>query len=215
MKKQLLATVALLAGLLLGGAPAHAAILEVDTDGAIPPSGPNQAVGSFHVVIDQSSANTFRVLSIRANAGPPIPNSNTEHVSLSFLNSAGDQLPVTGNTLGGVNGGGDDWGSGTILDSGLTHNVTWNRPMAGDKLLMDGSNRFANSGFVTVSGAPVFISILIANGARSWSAGVPVGSAVPEPASLALVLPGLVPLAMTLRRRRKRSAVEEEATSTS
>jgi hypothetical protein len=201
LKKWLFATFAVVAGLLLSGAPASAAILEVDTDGAIPGSGPNQAVGSFHVVINQSSANTFRVVSIRANGGPA-PNSDTEHVSLAFLNSAGEQLPVTGNTDGGVNGAGNNWGAGDILNSGTTHNITWNRPTTEPKLLSNGSNQFSNSGFVTVSGSPVWISILVANGARSWSAGVPLGSTVPEPASLALMLPGLVPLAMTLRRRR-------------
>ena len=210
MKKWLFATMAVVGGLLLSGAPAHAAILEVDTDGAIPTSGPNKAVGTFHVVIDQGSANTFRVVSIRANAGPPVPNSNTEHFSLSFLNSGGDQLPVIGNSTGGVNAAGTDYGLATITDAGATHNIRWDRPVGGDKLDQFGSNRFASSGFVTVSGAPVFISILIANGARSWSAGIPLGSAVPEPASLALVLPGLVPLAMTLRRRRASRKAEAE-----
>lgn len=205
LKKWLFAALALAGGLLFSGAPAHAAILEVDTDGAIPGSGPNKAVGTFHVVIDQGSANTFRVVSIRANSGPPTPNSDTEHFSLSFLNAAGDQLPITGNTTGGVDATGTNYGSGTILDTGVTRNIRWDRPVGGDKLDRAGSNRFATSGFVTVSGAPVFISVLIANGARSWSAGLPVGSAVPEPASLALVLPGLVPLAMTLRRRRASS----------
>jgi hypothetical protein len=85
--------------------------------------------------------------------------------------------------------------------------VRYNAPSISNDVGAFGENTFV--GLLTLGSAetPARITAALQNGTQQWyTEGAFLGGQgdlTPEPASLALALPGLLPLAMALRRRRK------------
>ena len=198
MKKLILAGITTaLAGLMMAG-PAGAQVFTYD----VPANFPSPATGSYHVVFTTTSATSFDV-AISGNVdgntatNTPTPGFPAKHdadgFTFTFLDSSLSQVMVTGSAAP----------FGTPI--GWTPNFTFgnyqgtaNTPA--DAILAMGGNVFggsitlANSSFKTVN-------ISIVDGSQQWF--LANASVVPEASSLALLLPGLAPLGLILRRRRQ------------
>jgi len=196
-----------LGSLMLAGM-AHATLYNFDAVG-IPTDG---QFGSYHVVIDATNNNTsFQILSIVANGGAKSPTSDVFRVRLYFYSGKND----TGINLGGVgftagNSAGTDalgknWGAGLVGGGGgnpqFSHygeylNPAANHGVGPNNLLKNGSNTFTQNGAFT-TGANVASVLVQLNDGFAYEGGFNV----PEASSPALLLPGLVPLGLVLRRR--------------
>jgi len=192
-------------GLLLSAGPASAQTYEFDTTERIPSAPPGMALGSWHVTLEQQ-ANSFRVLQIRANTGVDRPNANVQTITLAFFDEAGTRLQPVNRVGGGTNVGRNNWDP-TIQEGPRSADISWNDPTGGfeTKLRFEGQTTFGTAGFVNVAGGTVrYVRASLFNGGKSWTGTVCVDghSLIPEPGSLALVIPGLMPLGLVLLRRR-------------
>jgi hypothetical protein len=208
MHKMLLMSAALVAGLMMG-TPAQAAI-NVDVKGDIP------AVdkGSWHATLTNISGNTWKVRVV-ANSGLQTPNSVADTISLAFYNVTNPYSYVNpgANTINIASAGPagvnaplyNNWNS-SATNIPNDHYVNFDTSSSANFLLNNGSNAF--EGIFTLDEEFKSFDIRVQD-SKHWSAlGVNV---VPEPSALALALPGLLPFAGLVLRRRKNDESEDES----
>ena len=197
--------------LALAGA-AHADLYNVDVSGV-----PGIETGSYHVVLDATNNDTdWQVLSVKANGGANTPSANVFRVRLYFysgFDGTGTNLSpigLTAGNTGGTDAAGTNWGAGGVGAGGgnphFQHYGEYLNPnfiSGANNLLANGSNTFSQNGafLLTVPSAADIHSVEIQlNDGESFVEVVDVST--PEASSLALLLPGLIPLGFALRRRR-------------
>jgi len=156
--------------------------------------GPTPADGDWHVVIVE----TGDAFTIQVHAGGTTPSSKANEVQVTFEDQSHNAMAATNNGGGLV--GVAPWNN---VPNGDT--MTWhlsNPP--GVALDNNGGNTFL--GNATVSPLPgeyeKYVDVTVIDSAHGpWTEE---GDALaPEASSLALLLPGLIPLGIALRRRRK------------
>lgn len=211
---------ALVAGaLLFAGAPAHAShsTFEV-TAGAV--NGVTR--GSYHVTVDHVANTTWSVrirgeAADRSLSGGPAK-SSVDAVNIGFAGANWSTVAVQpSQTSGEVTGGGSFLAS-TWITSSRDKDAGFTSPSPMNDLDPFGDNEFL--AHITLASADdvQHVYVALAGGVQQWSglATIPVdqqatdtGDLAPEPASLALALPGLLPLALLLKRRRTGAAPAE------
>jgi hypothetical protein len=198
-------------GSLLLANSARATLYNLDVSGV-----PGIETGSYHVVIDETNNNTdFQILSIHANNGINTPSADVFRVRLYFYSGKNDTginlggLGFTAGNTAGTNSLGTNWGAGAVGGGGSNPqfknyaqygNPAANHGVGPNNLLANGSNTFTQNGAFTLSNASAqsLGSVLIQlNDGETFEGGFNV----PEASTLALLLPGLIPLGFALRRR--------------
>jgi hypothetical protein len=107
-----------------------------------------------------------------------------------------------------------DWVGAAWTATPLADSLRFNAPSEINDVAPFGQNLFA--GTVTLSEAvqPALFTVALQNGTQQWFAsGDLPPDFVPEPGSLALALPGLMPLGLMLLRRRSRRSDSDEPAS--
>jgi len=217
----------MLLGLVVGASTAQAQVYTFDanfsTVAGVPVAG---ASGSYHVVVTSLGAFAYKIEITGNNdgnpptgtegmpnpPGMPIPKSGAGIVSLNFQKQGGGDIasvaagpattnayvgPVDGN-LGGPNNArfgatGGAWaafpGATTLFLAGT--NPLYIAPHGGNTL----------TAFLTLAGDDLAgITASLQDSGQQWSGSFAV---TPEASSFALLLPGLIPVGIALRRRRK------------
>jgi len=194
MKKLILAGITTaLAGLVMAG-PAGAQVFAYD----VPANAPSPATGSYHIVFTTTSPTSFD-FTVTGNPdgntaiGVPTPGFPVKHsvdiMTLTFLSSSLATVNVTGGG-GGTPGGWLTFTGGSFFSISLPGNDIL--PFGGNSYV--GSLTLANNTFSTVN-------IAFQDGSQQWF--LANASVVPEASSLALLLPGLAPLGLLMRKRRQ------------
>jgi len=196
-----LAGLAMAVGLLVsGGAPAKAQNLDVNV-------GPSnfRASGTYRVVINRTAGNTFSVQVTGNNDGrmtttdplnAPIKH-GVEQVSVGFLRQNGTFIQAAG----GFGGTSVPW-----TPTFANNTQQWQAPGLFAEVQPFGGNSFNGQTNLVGLGPNEQVAafaITLQDGNQQWFGQFPVStSVIPEPGSLALVLPGLMPLGLMLLRRR-------------
>lgn len=193
--------------MLLGGAPAHALSLTAD------PMNPLSS-GTYAVTVNQLSNTQYSVTVSGNNDGRPAPDGtgpmkhSVGRVSVGFLRADNTYIGLNeALSNGGTSSGAGFVGSAWVVTSEADV-LRFNAPAEINDVAQFGGNSF--TGVITLASAeaPARITAALQNGTQQWfaeGAGTDFGGQgdlTPEPGSLALALPGLLPLAMMLRRRR-------------
>ena len=189
-------------GLMVMAAPAHAITLTAT------PQNPPLASGTYRVVINQTGPTTYSVVVSGNNDGRTTPGASLEpvkssvgNVSIGFLTPGGTYVPVdAGSTSGGTTTGGGFVGAPyqQLLDPTIAR---FRSPSKSNDIAPFGGNAFTGSIALGSAVRPDVVTVALQDGSQQWFAHGRLG-VVPEPGSLALVLPGLAPLALVLLRRR-------------
>lgn len=198
-------------GLLLSGAPAHALNLTAD------PMNPLSS-GTYSVTINQLNATQYSVAVSGNNDGRTVADGSgpqkhsVGRVSIGFLRADNTYIaPNEAASSGGTNSGAGFVGSAWVVAANAEV-VRFNAATELNDVAQFGGNSF--NGIVTLAAAetPARITAALQNGTQQWyTEGTDFGGQgdlTPEPGSLALALPGLLPLAMMLRRRKRTEEAE-------
>jgi hypothetical protein len=199
--------------LLWGAAPASAITLNAT------PTNP-LASGTYSVTINQTSATTYDVVvrgnndgRVAADAFGPAKHS-VGRISVGFLRPDFTYIaPASG--AGGTTSQLPDWVGAAWTATPLSDVLRFNSPSEMNDVAPFGQNEFA--GTITLSAAvqPALFTVALQNGTQQWFASGDLPPAlVPEPGSLALALPGLMPIGMMLLRRRSRRSDSDEPLET-
>jgi len=229
MRKLILTGIAVLAGMLLSSAPASAQVIcsfdaNPSLDGGGTPVG--FASGSFHVVITKTGGSSYSV-DVTGNAdgntapgGPGLatPKSGIGTISLNFFDTGGNVI-VGSTTLAGATTayvgpvGGNEGPSGQFFGAtggawaadppGAT--VRWTTSANGAFVAPHGGNTF--TGAFLVTGTIGTVRVSLQDSGQQFN-GICV--LTPEPASLALALPALLPLGLVALRSRRRGRPEND-----
>jgi len=196
-------------GLLMGATPASAITLNAT------PANP-LASGSYSVTITQTSAITYDVVvtgnpdgRVVADITGPAKHS-VGRISVGFL-KADFSLIAPASGSGGTTSQLPDWVGAAWTATPLADSLRFNAPSEINDVAPFGQNLFA--GTVTLSEAvqPAQFTVALQNGTQQWfAAGELPPAFVPEPGSLALALPGLMPIGLMLLRRRSRRSDSDE-----
>lgn len=213
MNTRLLIGVAAAVGLMASAQAAHAEGASFD----VQPNIASGASGTYHVTINRASvANPFQVVVTGNNDGRHVAGANpvmepVKHsagrVTVVFYNAAGNAIaPSPAGSFGAsTTGGGKTAGPYTVA---LTPNpgdgIRYNAQSNSNDVAAFGGNQFAGNAALGSAEQVAYFKVSLQNSGQQWTAIVPASNVVPEPASLALVLPGLGPLGMVLLRRRAR-----------
>lgn len=193
MKHTMLKTTLGLFGLLLLSSGARAQITAFDV------TNPNPGEGVWHVVLDETG-NTFTV---NVAAGVPKPASDGNQVTVTFLDASHNPVAAVNNGGGTVGVGGGAWNN---VANGDTMDWQWNVHMLPTQALdNNGTNSFLGN-MTSIPGPGEFVDVTVydsINGPWTATEQITPGTVVPEASSLALLLPGLIPMGIALRRRRK------------
>jgi hypothetical protein len=185
--------------LLLGSAPARAVTLNATPQNPI-------ASGTYSVSVDRTGANTYSVVVRGNNDGRHAPDASgpekhsVGRISVAFFRSDFSIIDAVSGT-GGTNSGapyvGSPWTTIVLSDA-----IRFNSPAITNDVGPFGENEF--SGNLTLASAedPMLFTVALQDGTQQWYTQ---GALTPEPASLALALPGLMPLGLILLRRRSRN----------
>ena len=203
MKQVYLAGMAAAVGLLVSAAPAKAVTLTATPSNVL-------ASGSYSVTVNQVGAQTFSVTVTGNNDGrtaPTGPLAPAKHsvgrISFGFLRADGTFIDVNeGATSGGSTSGGGFVGSPYTVTPGTTV-ARFNAPTKLNDVAQFGGNLFQGTVVLSSVDQANFVTVALQNGTQQWSTFGNL-SVVPEPASMALVLPGLAPMALALLRNRRR-----------
>ena len=161
------------------------------------------ATGGYNVAVYEDSIFNFHVNSITSNNGTTTNVNKVTVIFFSGLNDTGKI--VTGFTTkdGGTDPAGTNWGVGHT--AGKLHFFSGNPATA---IQGAGTNSFSEQNlgyFVLNSNQAKSFEVLLQTGntAKYYTESFNITDfSVPEASSLALLLPGLVPLGIALRRRR-------------
>jgi hypothetical protein len=203
---KLLAGAATVAGLLLSMGQAHAFTLTVN----VPQNPPSPASGSYTVVLSSTDNVNYSVTAFGNNdgngssgnpSGTPAKHS-AGTLSLTFFDaSMGYVRPVTGS--GATTTGAGFTGANWVALMG--DNLRFLSPNQTNDLAPYGGNTF-NGSFSLQNANALSVDIAMQDGSQQWFAPGNAIPNTPEPASLAMVLPGVLPLGLVLRRRRRKAA---------
>jgi len=196
MKHIILKTTLGLLGLLLLGPGARAQTTTFNVVGPVPSD------GDWHVVVVETG-NSFTVaVTPIATLAAPHPASDANEVTVTIFDKANNPMAAVNNGGGTVGLGGGAWKN---IANGDTIDWKWNSTLLPTIRALDnlGTNSFLgaetllplpgeNAGFIDVT---VYDSLH-----GPWTE---TEALTPEASSLALLLPGLIPLGIVLRKRRK------------
>jgi hypothetical protein len=215
MKKMLLMGAVMAAGLLFTGNPAQAAGQGIVID---VPGTTATDLGTWHVTLTNIVGNTWQITVKGNNDGAT---QNVGRVGLTLYSDTAATSPLTvasaNNGASAGPGGGGAWNS-AFIEPDSPFGVSFTTSTAAFRVRKEGDNTFTST-FTMSSSSPIRAAdIFLQDTHQQWRAdGVvippPPPNVAPEPASLALALPGLLPLASLLRRRRNsgsQDANEEE-----
>lgn len=202
MRKLTLAAVAVV-GMLLSAAPASAITLNAT------PTNP-LASGSYSVTINQTSATTYDVIvtgnpdgRVVADITGPAKHS-VGRISVGFLRSDFTFIPAVLGS-GGTTSQLPDWVGAAWTATPLADEMRFNAPSEINDVAPFGQNLFAGTITLSAPEQPAQFTVALQNGTQQWFAsGDLPPDFVPEPGSLALALPGLMPVGLMLLRRRAR-----------
>ncbi|MGV3720722.1 MAG: hypothetical protein ACO1SX_07405 [Actinomycetota bacterium] len=193
-------------GLLISAAPAHAVTLAATPSNVL-------SSGTYNVTVNALNATQYSVTVTGNNDGRLVADGSgpqkhsVGRISIGFLRSDFSLIaPNEAASNGGTNTGGGFVGSAWGVTLVGSEAIRFNAPAEINDVSAFGGNIF--SGIITLNSAetPVTFTAALQNGTQQWFAqGSPFpgqGDLVPEPSSLALALPGLMPLALMWRRRR-------------
>jgi hypothetical protein len=163
------------------------------------------STGGYHVVLQQNSPTQFQLISVRANpaggGSSGAPNTNVDRITLAFWTDffvTKDNV-VSGTGTGGTDVGGTNWGAGAV--GADTNTWRYSNSSVPNTLLDDGSNTFTTSvGSVINLTSTVAVIHVVGQDGHQYEATLTI---VPEASSMAMFLPGLLPLGVFLRRRMK------------
>jgi len=194
--KQITLSAALgLFGLLMFGTSAHAQVTSFDV------SNPNPGEGEWHVVVTETG-NAFSV-KVTADTGLLKPPSDADEVQVKILDAALNPMSATNNGGGTVGAGGGPWHT---IANGDTMDWKWlnSELPAVHALDNGGANYFLGSFNIAPLPGEVqqWVDVTVYDSINGpWTETEDL--LTPEGPSLALLLPGLIPLGIALRRRRK------------
>lgn len=176
------------------------------------------STGSYHVVLDESSLFKWHISSVTANGGASTPNASLNGVRIIFfsgVNASGQViLPGSVSGTGGVNAGGTNWGAAITQPAGFhPTNYAFITNSAGLLVNKNGSDTFSmsNGGNYLMKLNNVKSFAVYLNGDPNVTGGIAgnyytvfnvTDFSTPEASSLAMLLPGLIPLGIALKRRR-------------
>jgi hypothetical protein len=178
-------------------------------NGTVTPAQGN--VGTYNVVIFEDSIFSFHINSVTSNANPA-NTPDVDQVRMYFykgLNGTGQALGSTATLMGGTDALGTNWGvahSGNIYEQ-YTGQASTAIKGAGGNLFQQQAGGYFNLGWGPESNfhgvAQSFtIQLQQIGTADQWSETFNITDfSTPETSSFALLLPGLVPLGIVLRRR--------------
>jgi len=223
MNTRLLIGVAAAVGMLASGQAAHA-------EGAsfnVQPNLASGASGTYHVSVNRGSntASPFNVIVTGNNDGRTAPGPNPvfepeKHsigrITVVFLRANGSfiQPNAAGSFGASTTGGGKTAGPYTVALTPGADGVRYNSQSNQNDVAAFGGNRFEGQAALGSAEQVAYFKVSLQNGGQQWTATVPASNVIPEPASLALVLPGLGPVALMLLRRRSRRGASSEDEST-
>lgn len=204
--KKLLMGAATVVGLLLSMGQAHAFTLTVN----VPQNPPSPASGSYTVVLSSTDNVNYTVTAYGNNDGNGSPSNPStlpaKHsagtVSLTFFDSAmGYVKPIvaSGFTTTGAGFTGASW---TPI---LGDNLRFLSPNQSNDIAPYGGNQLTGS-FTLANANALTVDIAMQDGSQQWYAPGNAIPNTPEPASLAMMLPGALPLGLVLLRRRRKAA---------
>lgn len=192
------------AGLLFAASPAKALTLTAT------PTNP-LASGSYTVVLTPAGGATYNITvqgnndgRVTADGSGPAKHS-VGRISVGFLRDDFTYIsPLSG--AGGTTSGGSYVGAPftTIVQSDV---LRYNSPSETNDVGTFGENLFSGSVTLTTNELPNIFTVALQDGTQQWYAQGEIGL-VPEPASLALALPGLLPVGMMMLRRRRKGGEE-------
>lgn len=214
MNKLLKIGLCALAGLLLHAAPASAATFNFVAKGS---NSQTPSSAKFHITVENTGGNVY-TLKVQGDSTNPNPNtqsiipgplSKVKNITFTFYgldnNGTKTQLSVVNGT-GGVNS--SAWSPNLNTDSASFHSIA----PAGE-LDPYGSNAFMGHTQVLTPGTYRLtdINVVLQDSGQQYEALFSkIGNVTPEPSALLMVLPGLAPLGIMLRRRRTSSTGAEE-----
>jgi len=188
--------------------------VEFDT---MPPN-VNGGTGTWHItVLEQSHTGSANVLgggtstwsvNVHAKAGD-LPNGIGHHVTITMWDSLGspNASGMVGTTPGATTGSGNLTLNGAWVWAGPDSSILWNATNIGG--IVDGIDNtnpassfnalFTINEWITMGTVGANIADGVAGAPPAWGGQAPI---TPEASSLALILPGLIPLGVVLRRRR-------------
>jgi len=176
-------------------------------------TGVNGTVGSYNVVIFEDSIFSFHISSVTSNANPASTN-DASQVRLIFftgLNGTGNKIFSAATLMGGTNAG--SWNNWGLAHAGNGYQQYTGPPA--NAIKGAGGNQFQQQagGYFNLNwkgGFPgnahsVIVQLRGTITTNTWVDTFNITDfTVPETSSLALLLPGLVPLGIALRRRAAR-----------
>lgn len=203
--KKLLLSIAAAAGLLLTASPAKALTLTATATNPL-------ASGSYNVVLTPTGGSTYQITVQGNNDGRVVADGSgpAKHsvgrISVGFLRNDFTYIPTLGGS-GGTNSGGAYVGAAftTVVEPDV---LRFNSPAEVNDVGPFGQNQFVGTITLATSELPDTFTVALQDGTQQWYTEGAVGL-VPEPTSLALALPGLLPVGMLLLRRRRREATDE------
>jgi hypothetical protein len=193
--KQITLTAALgLFGMLMLGTSAHAQVTTFDV------SNPNPGEGEWHVVVTQTG-DAFSV-NVSADTGLLKPASDADEITVKVLDTALNPMSAINNGGGVVGKGTGPW---TNIANGDTMDWKWTNALYPPVFALDdgGANYFLGSFTITPLPGEIqqWVDVTVYDSINGpWTE---TEQLAPEASSLALLLPGLIPLGIALRRRRK------------
>lgn len=208
MRRLILFATAAVAALLLSSGKASAYTLSVN----VPANPPSPASGSYTVVLTSTDNVNYGITVYGNNDGNGSPSNpsalpakhSSGTIGLSFLDGGGNYVQALSASGGTTTGGGQTGGAWLTV---LGDAIRFLSPSQSNDIAPYGGNQF-NGSFVLSNANAISVDIAMQDGSQQWYAPGNAIPNTPEPASLAMVLPGVLPLGMLMmgRLRRRRSA---------